>query len=97
LAAKDRATFVHVFRTERRAIIRPRPYVATVQACTVEGPQFVDGAGFVTVEPQPDSPALPITRDLGQTWEQLPLPVGLGYPQITFFSPTQAVLVAGGT
>ena len=65
--------------------------------CTVEGPQFVDGVGFVTVEPQPDSPALLITRDLGQTWEQLPLPAGLQYPQITFFSPTQAVLVAGET
>jgi len=65
--------------------------------CTVEGPQFVDGVGFVTVEPQPDAPALLVTRDLGQTWEQLPLPAGLQYPRITFFSPTQAVLVAGET
>jgi photosystem II stability/assembly factor-like uncharacterized protein len=27
----------------------------------------------------------------------LPLPAGLQYPQITFFSPTQRVLVAGET
>jgi photosystem II stability/assembly factor-like uncharacterized protein len=65
--------------------------------CTVGGPQFVDGIGFVTVEPQPDGPALLVTRDLGQTWERLALPAGLQYPQITFFSPTQAVLVAGET
>ena len=66
-------------------------------ACTVRGPQFVDGAGFVTVEPQPGTPALLVTRDLGRTWEQLALPAGLQYPQITFFSPTQGVLVAGET
>jgi photosystem II stability/assembly factor-like uncharacterized protein len=65
--------------------------------CTVEGPQFVDGVGFVTVEPQPDAPALLVTRDLGQTWEQLPLPPGLQYPQVTFFSPTEGVLVARET
>ena len=65
--------------------------------CTVTGPQFVDGVGFVTVEPELDAPALLVTRDLGQTWEQRPLPAGLQYPQITFFSPTQAVLVAGET
>jgi photosystem II stability/assembly factor-like uncharacterized protein len=65
--------------------------------CTVEGPQFVDGVGFVTVEPQPDAPALLVTRDLGQTWEQLPLPAGLQYPQVSFFSPTEGVLVARET
>ena len=65
--------------------------------CTVGGPQFVDGTGFVTVEPQPETPALLVTRDLGQTWERLALPAGLQYPQITFFSPTDAVLVAGRT
>ena len=52
-------------------------------------PSSSDGIGFVTVEPQPDTPALLVTRDLGQTWEQLPLPAGLQYPQITFFSPTE--------
>jgi photosystem II stability/assembly factor-like uncharacterized protein len=66
-------------------------------ACTVTGPQFVDGAGFLTVEPEPSGATLLVTRDLGQTWEQLPLPAGLQYPQITFFSPTQGVLVAGQT
>jgi photosystem II stability/assembly factor-like uncharacterized protein len=76
------------------------PLPATVcagGACTVGGPQFVGDAGFVTVEPQPDGAALLATRDLGQTWAQLPLPAGLQYPQITFFSPTEGVLVAGET
>jgi photosystem II stability/assembly factor-like uncharacterized protein len=36
-----------------------------------------------------------VTR--GQTWEQIPLPSGVEYPQITFFSPTQGVLVVGGS
>ena len=66
-------------------------------ACTVSGPQFVDGTGFVTVEPEPAGAILLETRDRGQSWEQLPLPGGLQYPQITFFSPTQGVLVAGET
>jgi photosystem II stability/assembly factor-like uncharacterized protein len=65
--------------------------------CTVRGPQFVGDAGFVTVEPEPAGATLLETRDLGQTWERLPLPAGLQYPQITFFSPTQGVLVAGET
>jgi photosystem II stability/assembly factor-like uncharacterized protein len=65
--------------------------------CTVRGPQFVDGIGFVTVEPQPGTPTLLVTRDLGQTWEQMALPAGVQYPQIMFFSPTQGVLVAGET
>jgi photosystem II stability/assembly factor-like uncharacterized protein len=76
------------------------PFPATACAettCTVGGPQFVDGTGFVTVESQPDTPALLVTRDLGQTWEQLPLPAGLQYPQVTFFSPTEGVLAAGET
>ena len=66
-------------------------------ACTVSGPQFLDRTGFVTVDPEPNGAALLVTRDLGQTWERLPLPAGLQYPQITFFSPTQGVLVAGKT
>jgi photosystem II stability/assembly factor-like uncharacterized protein len=76
------------------------PLLATACAgttCTVAGPQFVDGTGFVTLEPQPDTPALLVTRDLGKTWEQLPLPAGLQYPQVTFFSPTEGVLVARET
>ena len=62
-------------------------------ACTVSGPQFLGGTGFVTVDPEPAGAALLVTRDLGQTWDQLALPAGLQYPQITFFSPTQGVLV----
>jgi photosystem II stability/assembly factor-like uncharacterized protein len=66
-------------------------------ACTVSGPQFLDGTGFVTVKPEPAGAALLVTHDLGRSWERLPLPAGLQYPQITFFSPTQGVLVAGET
>jgi photosystem II stability/assembly factor-like uncharacterized protein len=76
------------------------PLPATIcagAACTVSGPQFLDGTGFVTVDPEPSGAALLVTRDLGQTWDQLALPAGLQYPQITFFSPTQGVLVAGET
>jgi photosystem II stability/assembly factor-like uncharacterized protein len=71
--------------------------ICSAGACTVSGPQFLDRTGFVTVDPEPDGAALLVTRDLGQTWDQLPLPAGLQYPQITFFSPTQGVLVAGET
>jgi photosystem II stability/assembly factor-like uncharacterized protein len=66
-------------------------------ACTLSGPQFLDGTGFVTVAPEPAGAALLVTRDLGQTWNQLALPAGLQYPQITFFSPAEGVLVAGET
>jgi photosystem II stability/assembly factor-like uncharacterized protein len=68
-------------------------------ACFVTGPQFVDGAGFVTVaaEPGAGKPALLETRDLGRAWEQIALPAGVQYPQITFFSPTRGVLVAAGS
>jgi photosystem II stability/assembly factor-like uncharacterized protein len=79
---------------------QPLPLPATTCAgcaCTVRGPEFVGGTGFVTVEPEPDGAALLVTRDLGQTWQRLPLPAGLQYPQITFFSPKDGVLVAGET
>ena len=66
-------------------------------ACALSGPQFLDRTGFVTVDPEPAGAALLVTRDLGQTWERLALPAGLQYPQISFFSPTQGVLVAGET
>ena len=40
------------------------------------------------------SPSLLETQDLGQTWQTLPLPAGAEqYPQVSFFSPTQGVLV----
>jgi photosystem II stability/assembly factor-like uncharacterized protein len=76
------------------------PIPATIcagRACFVRGPQFVGGAGFVTVDPQPGGPALLETRDLGQTWERIALPAGVRYPQITFFSPTQGALVVAGS
>ena len=66
-------------------------------ACFVTGPQFVGEVGFVTVAPESGAPALLVTRDLGRTWQRIALPVGLEYPQITFFSPTRGVLVAGGS
>jgi photosystem II stability/assembly factor-like uncharacterized protein len=78
----------------------PLPLPASIcagGACTVSGPQFLDGTGFVTVDPEPAGAALLVTRDLGQTWDQVALPTGLQYPQITFFSPTQGVLVARET
>jgi photosystem II stability/assembly factor-like uncharacterized protein len=64
-------------------------------ACFVKGPQFVGGTGFVTVVAGGGTSALLETRDLGQTWQQVPLPAAAGpYPQITFFDPEQGVLVA---
>ena len=66
-------------------------------ACFVAGPQFSGGVGFVTVTPEPGQPALLETRDLGRTWEQVALPAGVQYPQITFFSATRGVLVAEGS
>lgn len=79
---------------------QPLPLRATVcadDACFVRGPQFADGPGFVTVDPEPGGPALLETRNLGRTWEQIALPAGVQYPQITFFSPTQGVLVVAGS
>jgi len=66
-------------------------------AGAVDGPSFVGRVGFVTVEPEPDGAALLVTRDLGQSWQRMPLPAGLQYPQITFFSATEGVLVARET
>jgi photosystem II stability/assembly factor-like uncharacterized protein len=51
----------------------------------------------VTIDPQPGAPAVLETRDQGRTWERIALPAGVQYPQITFFSPTQGVLVVGGS
>jgi len=68
-------------------------------ACFVRGPLFADGTGFVAVDPEPGAggPALLETRDLGRSWEQIALPSGVQYPQLTFFSPTRGVLVAAGS
>ena len=51
----------------------------------------------MTVDPQPGPPAVLETPDQGRTWKRIELPAGVQYPQITFFSPTQGVLVAGGS
>ena len=67
------------------------------RACFVRGPQFVGRVGFVTLDPQPGAPALLETRDQGRTWERIALPAGVQYPQITFFSPTQGMLVVAGS
>jgi photosystem II stability/assembly factor-like uncharacterized protein len=66
-------------------------------ACYVSGPRFAGGLGLVTVESVPGTPALLATRNLGRSWQRIALPAGLVYPQITFFSATQGVLVAGAT
>jgi photosystem II stability/assembly factor-like uncharacterized protein len=71
---------------------------------TMTGPAFVGGTGFLTVAPAPPAapPAIPptvlVSQDLGQTWHSLALPSGAGqYPQISFFTPTDGVLVAAGS
>jgi photosystem II stability/assembly factor-like uncharacterized protein len=71
---------------------------------TMTGPQFVGGTAFLTVAPGSPAapPALPpavlVSRDLGQTWHSLALPAGAGqYPQISFFTPADGVLVAAGS
>jgi photosystem II stability/assembly factor-like uncharacterized protein len=64
------------------------------------GPQFVGGTGFLTVAPSPPAspPAVLVSQDLGQTWHSLALPSAAGqYPQISFFTPTEGVLVAAGS
>jgi photosystem II stability/assembly factor-like uncharacterized protein len=69
--------------------------ICDANSCTADGPQFTGGVGFLTVVPGQGAAALLETRDLGQTWQRLPLPAGAGpYPQVTFFNPEQGVLVA---
>jgi photosystem II stability/assembly factor-like uncharacterized protein len=70
--------------------------------CVVSGPQFTDGTGFVTVAAYSGATTLLVTRDLGQTWQSLPLPAGYAYgqypyPQIKFFDPEDGVLVSAGS
>jgi photosystem II stability/assembly factor-like uncharacterized protein len=60
----------------------------------VTGPQFRSGTGFLTIGPALGDPSLLKTQDLGQTWYTLTLPAGVEqYPQVSFFSPTQGVLI----
>jgi photosystem II stability/assembly factor-like uncharacterized protein len=70
---------------------------------TMTGPQFVGGTAFLTVAPAPAAPpalapTVLVSQDLGQTWRSLTLPSGAEqYPQISFFTPTDGVLVAAGS
>jgi photosystem II stability/assembly factor-like uncharacterized protein len=67
-------------------------------ACELTGPEFTDGTEFLTLGRYPGAPALLVSRDLGQTWQSVPLPAGSGvYPQIRFFGTRRGVLVAGGS
>lgn len=66
--------------------------------CSVIGPQFTGGAGYLTVTRENSNPALLVTRDTGQTWQPVPLPAGSReYPQIKFFGPRSGVLVPAGS
>ena len=66
--------------------------------CTLTGPQFTGGTGFLTVGVPAGTPSLLTTRNLGQSWTALPLPAHAGwYPRITFFGPSQGVLVSAGS
>ena len=49
--------------------------------------------------PQPSgTPALLDSRDQGQAWQFLTVPGGAGqYPQVTFFTPADGVLVSAGS
>jgi photosystem II stability/assembly factor-like uncharacterized protein len=63
--------------------------------CTLTGPQFTGGTGFLTVGVAAGTPSLLTTRNLGQSWTALPLPAHAGwYPRITFFGPSEGVLVS---
>jgi photosystem II stability/assembly factor-like uncharacterized protein len=70
--------------------------------CVLSGPEFTDGTGFVTVAAYSGVTTLLVTRDLGQTWQSVPLPAGYAfgkypYPQIKFFDPEDGVLVSAGS
>jgi photosystem II stability/assembly factor-like uncharacterized protein len=66
--------------------------------CTLTGPQFTGGTGFLTVGVAAGTPSLLTTRNLGQSWAALPLPAHVGwYPRITFFGPSEGVLVSAGS
>ena len=68
--------------------------------CTVFGPQLSGGTAFVTIAPltAAPAPALLASTDLGQAWQPIPLPSGAGqYPQVSFFTPDDGLLVAMGS
>jgi hypothetical protein len=64
----------------------------------LNGPQFVGGTAFLTVAPPaPGTPSLLDSQDRGRTWQLLTLPSAAGqYPQVTFFTPADGVLVTAG-
>jgi photosystem II stability/assembly factor-like uncharacterized protein len=62
--------------------------------CFVDGPQFTGGTGFLTVDRENGNSYFLVTHDLGTTWQHVSLPAGSRtYPQLTFFSPLQGMLV----
>jgi hypothetical protein len=68
--------------------------------CTVFGPQLSGGTAFVTIAPvtAAPAPALLASTDLGRAWQPIPLPSGADqYPQVSFFSPADGLLVAMGS
>jgi photosystem II stability/assembly factor-like uncharacterized protein len=79
---------------------QPLPLPAGVcgdAGCTLAGPQFTGSTGFLMVGVAAGTPSLLTTRDLGQSWAGLPLPAHAGrYPRITFFGPSEGVLVSAG-
>jgi photosystem II stability/assembly factor-like uncharacterized protein len=80
---------------------QPLPLPAGIcgdSGCTLTGPQFAGGTGFLTVGVAAGTPSLLATRNLGQSWTALPLPVHAGwYPRIMFFGPSEGVLVPAGS
>jgi photosystem II stability/assembly factor-like uncharacterized protein len=80
---------------------QPLPLPAGVcgdTGCELSGPEFTGGTGFLTLGSYTGSPALLVSRDLGQTWQSMPLPSGSGvYPQIRFFDAQRGVLVPAGS
>ena len=80
---------------------QPLPLPAGVcgdAGCTLTGPQFTGGTGFLMVGVAAGTPTLLTTRNLGQSWAPLPLPAHAGrYPRITFFGPAEGVLVPAGS
>lgn len=62
--------------------------------CDIKGPQFVGGTGFLTVAPDLGTPHLLTNSNQGKTWQLANLPSAAErYPQVTFFSAKQGVLV----
>jgi photosystem II stability/assembly factor-like uncharacterized protein len=75
----------------------PVPLGVDGYSAVLSGPEFVHGAGFLTVGQYGGTPALLVTGDLGRTWRRVQLPTGAGsYPQVKFFSQSDGVLVPAG-